>query len=1366
MVNGKRRRGKGIDDEAMGYLNELDNPDEGYEQGEAPTEEHISKYKKKYSIKNKEESNLSKDVKKFLQYISRKVVADIFEDTLDEMPDDEYQQEVDKIEEILLSKFKNKDILETEKELENMQIDLFGKILKNGDDDLRKYNDLRVIVLYKNILKKVKNAIIKTNIKSLMGEKIMEFKEDYPREYNNALDKGYIIGKKIVIGIGRRRKVKGGRFVDDLFNPSKVLHELKKIPKLPKTLADKAINEVKKVLQPDYSNYPEPSKKVLNERGNWPIIALEVNRTPLGTPIKGLINALTLGKFKEGQQASGYDKFFHLALIATVRNPSGGQQVQVVMQKNARVEITKTFKSDNNTEYLQVPLKNIYITPNELLEMTRKRIGDNKFFRYDSFAQNCQIFIKDILESIKLYGKKEADFIYQDTSEIVKKIPSWNREMMNWTTDAGNVFSKITGTGKGRRRRTAPKLRGGKLNPCPTGYTDFGLTCTRCSWNEGCKTIGKVDWQGTKDEVVQGVKKGTEVVGKVVKKAFDKFGSMTKEAFMAIYEDIKKKHPEIAKIEQGFDKLIKVSKLTVANKDWWNKTMTTPDTYIFLVSTAFTIASLAGVPGAGTLSSATKILGDLAQGRPIKMSDINSLALSLIPVPGGAEKSVGLFDKVKTAMIGAKGLTAAQRAAVIGKNIVTAQNALLDVLHPVTVPNAFAKNPSSASTNNINDSMAEMSNVAYNETKKNSGAIVPYHPSNPSNPNNPNSPPGPSNPPGTQTYDPSQPNYVPPPPSVPKFIQQNFNGKWKQGVDYGDRKRPMGDNYISGQGKHYRGRGIDFNNEFMKIMGGANRAFNNMALLSMGVCPHCLDNKLNLQIKKRKRTRRGGALKPCDSGYTDFGLTCTRCETKWAGIIPYPSCNTVSKVDWAETGREIARAFQPVTDAFDKVKQAFDRFGAMTKEAFVALGATLQARFGPGGDISNWCLTAFAPLINTVGNEDWWKKTMTTPDTYISLVCMACTVASLAGVPGAGTLGSCIKIIGDLAQGRDLDLNDVAGLLLGLMPAGAGAGKTATWLEKGCAAIAGANAEERMYVIGKNMVTAGNAIAKMTGKTSIGIGQDDSLVVNIWTQSNMEVENGETQVSEANRANGVVPPPAPPVEIPPPLPVVEIDPSKINQCSPYGIKLGKNVNGLQSYTPAECSAMGGVDYGNGECLAQDGSGSFSYNCRENTDASKITPCSPYGQRLGVEKDGLRFYTPSECSALGGIDYGNGECLDPNGGSFSWNCADAQNPAPAPAPTAPTATPEPRPERQLRPGVTASGNQSGLVIHSVNIRNTVPLVEAKRIARDIMKTKNDRYHRETKNWIRFRNIPKTKFKLKTYVTKKINKDIEIIFGKLK
>jgi hypothetical protein len=77
-----------------------------------------------------------------------------------------------------------------------------------------------------------------------------------------------------------------------------------------------------------------------------------------------------------------------------------------------------------------------------------------------------------------------------------------------------------------------------------------------------------------------------------------------------------------------------------------------------------------------------------------------------------------------------------------------------------------------------------------------------------------------------------------------------------------------------------------------------------------------------------------------------------------------------------------------------------------------------------------------------------------------------------------------------------------------------------------------------------------------------------------------------------------------------------------------------------------------------------------------------------------------------------------------------------------------------------------GGNINLQIHSVNIKKTVPLNDAKKMARNIMKTTKDRYYRETKNWIRFRNIPKQKFNPKSYVTKKINKDIEIVFGKLK
>lgn len=35
---------------------------------------------------------------------------------------------------------------------------------------------------------------------------------------------------------------------------------------------------------------------------------------------------------------------------------------------------------------------------------------------------------------------------------------------------------------------------------------------------------------------------------------------------------------------------------------------------------------------------------------------------------------------------------------------------------------------------------------------------------------------------------------------------------------------------------------------------------------------------------------------------------------------------------------------------------------------------------------------------------------------------------------------------------------------------------------------------------------------------------------------------------------------------------------------------------------------------------------------------------------------LRIYTPTECAKLGGDWYENGECLRPEGGSFSYDCA--------------------------------------------------------------------------------------------------------------
>lgn len=73
------------------------------------------------------------------------------------------------------------------------------------------------------------------------------------------------------------------------------------------------------------------------------------------------------------------------------------------------------------------------------------------------------------------------------------------------------------------------------------------------------------------------------------------------------------------------------------------------------------------------------------------------------------------------------------------------------------------------------------------------------------------------------------------------------------------------------------------------------------------------------------------------------------------------------------------------------------------------------------------------------------------------------------------------------------------------------------------------------------------------------------------------------------------------------------------------------------------------------------------------------------------------------------------------------------------------------------------------LHSVNLYGKYAdpenLAEAKKIAKDIM-NKKPGYFRRTKTSIRFRNIPKTRFEKKTFRTKVVNKNVHLVFGKIK
>jgi len=68
------------------------------------------------------------------------------------------------------------------------------------------------------------------------------------------------------------------------------------------------------------------------------------------------------------------------------------------------------------------------------------------------------------------------------------------------------------------------------------------------------------------------------------------------------------------------------------------------------------------------------------------------------------------------------------------------------------------------------------------------------------------------------------------------------------------------------------------------------------------------------------------------------------------------------------------------------------------------------------------------------------------------------------------------------------------------------------------------------------------------------------------------------------------------------------------------------------------------------------------------------------------------------------------------------------------------------------------------LHAVIVHKPFPLDQARKIARDIMKSNKDKFMRETSTSYRFRNIPKTKFQ--SFATKVLNPGVSLVFGTLK
>lgn len=194
---------------------------------------------------------------------------------------------------------------------------------------------------------------------------------------------------------------------------------------------------------------PPDIRKWLEQNGNKLVKSMTIIRVPVASYVNIMLQALTLGKFKQALNKLGYDKALHLRLQFTLDDNS-----QWYIEKNEVISLSKYTGKAKEQEDMPVSVYGGNLTMNEILNNTREFMGNENFSRYSSYKLNCQNFILSILQANKLLTQEYKDFILQDAEAIFQNLPSYARVASQKITDfAARVNRFIKGEGKRKQNK-------------------------------------------------------------------------------------------------------------------------------------------------------------------------------------------------------------------------------------------------------------------------------------------------------------------------------------------------------------------------------------------------------------------------------------------------------------------------------------------------------------------------------------------------------------------------------------------------------------------------------------------------------------------------------------------------------------------------------------------------------------------------------------------------------------------------------------------------------------------------------------------------------------------------------------------------
>ena len=178
--------------------------------------------------------------------------------------------------------------------------------------------------------------------------------------------------------------------------------------------------------------YSPPVRQFLEGHEGEAIQSLVVRRAPIQSALHTALQAVTLGRWNAARAKAGYDKLFHLSLIANGR---------IIIEKNEVLRVAEDTSKPADAEYMPVQMNGGPILLNDLLSKAREGMGDADYFLYDAFGgRNCQNFVDSVLTYNNLLTPRLHEFIFQPMQELIADLPGYTPAVARAATTLGALF--------------------------------------------------------------------------------------------------------------------------------------------------------------------------------------------------------------------------------------------------------------------------------------------------------------------------------------------------------------------------------------------------------------------------------------------------------------------------------------------------------------------------------------------------------------------------------------------------------------------------------------------------------------------------------------------------------------------------------------------------------------------------------------------------------------------------------------------------------------------------------------------------------------------------------------------------------------